>query len=209
MNDKELNNGLQDNIALKLMCDDESAIEDILKFYAPKVQNSLLRKYEGIVHEVDMEDIMSQAIMNLWVSRSTYDDKKSSVRSWLYTIANNLIKDIQKQGWHKAMGLEKIVEQEFLGQSTVIEKHPNQSTVVDCKKDDKKSAAVNRVLRELPEVQREILIADSFADDDVADSGELGGKLGYPATTIRVYRNRAKEAFRKNFKQLGYDLEKL
>ena len=125
----------------------------------------------------------------------------------MYRIADNTAKDVLKHGWHKAKCMERIVEQEFIEQSLVIANHPNQPTSDDENpKESREFEAVNKVLASLPEIQREILLADAITDG-VADSSELGERLGgHPSGTIRQYRMRARKALREGMKQLGFDI---
>lgn len=198
---------LQDEITLKVLESDESALEDILHHYAPKIECALARKYHGLLSNSDMEDVLSMAIMRFWDAREKYDDKKSSIRSYLYRIADNVAKDILKHGWHKARRMERIVEQDFIEQSLKKEKHLNQPVSDDKNPTKPKEIeAINKVLASLSKVKREILMADAMTDD-VADSAELGERLGgYPAATIRQYRMRARIALQKGMKKLGFNI---
>lgn len=198
---------LQDEITLKVLESDESALEDMLRHYAPKIESALAGKYRGLLNNSDMEDVVSMAIMKFWEAREAYDDKKSSIRSYLYCIANNVAKDILKHGWHKASRLECVVEQDLIEQSLKVENHPNQPVPDSVNlMEPKEIEAVNKVLATLPEIQRKILLADALTDD-VEDSAELGERLGgYPAATIRQYRMRARTALREGIKKLGFDV---
>ncbi len=178
---------LQDEIALKIYDDDESALNEILHHYAPRIENHLINKYRGQLNNADFEDVVCVTIRKFWDNRQQYDDKKGSIRAFLYFIANNVVKDVLRAGWYKASQLERTTEQDFLEQSLKTDNHLNQSPTnkEDCEESELEKAT-NKVLSDLPDIQREILLADAMVSD-VADSAELGERLGgHPAATIRV-----------------------
>ena len=198
---------LQDEIALKVLEDDESALQDILNYYAPNIERALFGRYSGLLNSADIEDVMSIAITKFWDNRHNYDDKRGSVRAFLYRIAVNTTKDVLKLGWHKAKLLERSVDQEFLEQSLTIEEQTVES-VVD-KGESKEVQAMKKVLATLSDIQRKILLADAMANG-VADSAELGEQLGgFPSGTIRQYRMRALRALRKGMKEQGFDIPEI
>lgn len=199
---------LQDTIALKVFDGDESALTDILKHYAPRIERALLKKYEGYLTAEDVEEIISDAVRKLWGARASYDDKKCSIRAFLYLIAVRRARDVLQLGWQKARQLQVNVEKEFLENALVECRHPG-STPEDnppSAESIKRQKAVRETLAELQPVQRRILEEDAMAEDDV-EASELGRRLGgIPAGTIRVYRMRAKEAFRKGMEKRGHDV---
>lgn len=198
---------LQDDIALKVYEGDESALSDILRYYAPRIENYLINQYRGQLNNADVEDVVCIMVRKFWDYREQYDDKKGTIKSFLYFIANNVTKDILRTGWYKARQLERSTEREFFEQSLITENHLNQSPM-DTENSEESDIikATNKVLSNLSDIQRKILLADAMADG-VAESAELGERLGgYPAATIRQYRMRAKKAFRDGMKKLGFNI---
>lgn len=198
---------LQDEILLKVLESDESALTDMLCHYAPKIENALASKYRNILNNADIEDVISIAVMKFWNMRETYDDQKGSIRAFFYRIADNTAKDILKYGWHKAKRMEQVAEKDFIEQSLIIQNHLNQpASNDDNPTESKKLEALKKVLATLSEIQRNILLADAMADG-TADSAELGERFGgHPAATIRQYRMRAGKALRDGMKKLGFEI---
>jgi RNA polymerase sigma-70 factor (ECF subfamily) len=199
---------LQDAIALKVFDDDETALTDILMYYAPRIEGALLGVFEGRLTAEDIEEVVSDAVRKFWKARGSYDDRKGSIRAFLYVIAKNRALDVLRLGWQKARQLEVSVEKEFLENACVEECHlgsvPEEELPSEARA--KLEAAVRETLAELPDAQRRILEEDAMAEGDI-DAAELGRRLGgLPAGTIRVYRMRAREAFRKGMKKRGYEL---
>lgn len=199
---------LQDEIALKIFEGDESALSDILLNYAPPITSVLAKKFRDQLNEQDIEDIMSISLMKFWDKRHSYDDKKGTVKAFLYVIAENTAKDVLKLGWYQARQKEIILEKEYIEQSLVYERHPNQLSLETDSNEpsDEMTQAVHQALDELPEIQRKIIMTDTMAGGE-ASSAELGKQLGgIPATTVRVYRKRAKEAFCQAMKKRGFNI---
>lgn len=202
---------LQDEIALKVFDGDESALADILKHYGLRLEKALLSKYVGFLRVEDVEEIVCDAVRKFWDVRQNYDDKKGSIRALLYKIADNTAKDVLRLGWQKARQLERSVDEEYLEQILRCDMHLNliqkSGDSSHSEEHEKLMKAVTEVLKELPDIQRKILREDAMTEGDGVESAELGRRLGgIPSTTVRVYRSRAREAFRKGMNKRGFEI---
>jgi len=202
---------LQDNIALKVFDGDESALEDILAHYGPQLSEWLLSTYSGAMTAEDVEEILCDTVRKFWSCRTTYDDRKGSIRTLLFTIAKNLTIDVLHKGWQQTRKQETNVDMELLAWQNVKQCQAESPDTSEKISDSQKKLyrAVRETLAELPELQRKILEHDALAEDD-ADANELGRRLGGIAGaiaggTIRANRLRGKEAFRRGMKNRGYD----
>jgi len=199
---------LQDEIALKIFDEDESAIEDILTHYAPPLIKWLTSVYDKLTTE-EVEGVVSDAIGKFWDHRNSYDDKKASIRTLLQKIAENTAKDVLKKGWHKAKQMEHSAEQDFLDNCLCEVRHLNQapSNEQNRPENEKAHAALLEILSELPDIQRETLMAYAKSDGDLKSS-ELGKRLGnIPAGTVRVNKLRGERALREGMKKRGFDVQ--
>jgi RNA polymerase sigma factor (sigma-70 family) len=193
-------------LALALLDDDESTLEEILRLYGPDITRVLHKKFTlhlGVLTYEDIEDVVVIALRRLWDARKTYDDTKQSLRVWFYCIAENAAKDVKKLGWHKASKLERHPGKEWL------EDDPKCAApeVVEAdaeKKESKEMADLRAVVNKLPEVQRRIILADSVSRDEVAASADLAAELGIPVAYVKVYRQRGMETIRKEMRKLGH-----
>src|SRR6266481_28394 len=91
-------------LALALLEDDEDALAEILRCFAPAIIETLHASFTRrlrLLRYEDIEDVVSIALRRLWDARADYDDTKQSLRVWFYCIAENAAKDVLKHAWHK------------------------------------------------------------------------------------------------------------
>lgn len=184
-------------LADRLQESDPSALEDVLRHLGTAVLILLRRRFQEVLREEDLEDVLSIGLFRLWTSRDRFDPDKASLRVWFYRICENAARDVLKYGWQKARTLE------IQSQVLVIDHcRPSESECVVTR--TALQHDLREILAELPETQRTILLADAEARDTVACSLRLGQDLGLPASTIRVYRKRALDHVRREMASRGH-----
>ena len=194
-------------LAIALLEDDESALEDILRLYGPDVTKLLHAKYtlrRGALTLEDIEDVVIIALNRLWEARASYDDKKQSLRAWFYCIADNAAKDVKKLGWDKARKLEWRPGKDWLEQS--LKCAAPEPVDTQEAEESQEMRDLRMVVNNLPDVQRRIILADSVAREDVAASADLAADLGIPVAYVKVYRQRAMATIRKEMRRLGHQI---
>src|SRR5947209_8750141 len=90
----------------KLLRGDEQVLEEILRSLGPAVRALLCQKYRGSQTPEDIEDVLAIALYRLWRGRHLYRPDKASLPVWFYRIADNVVKDVLRSGWHKARRME-------------------------------------------------------------------------------------------------------
>src|SRR5437763_745411 len=93
-------------MAANLLRGDERALADILRVLGPAIRALLTQKYRGSQTPEDIEDVLAVALYRLWRGRHLYQPAKASLQVWFYRIADNVVKDVLRSGWHKARQLE-------------------------------------------------------------------------------------------------------
>lgn len=196
------------DLADRLLCGDERVLEDILRRFGGMIISVLTRRYQGVLCEADIEDVLSVGLFRLWQHRNRYCPKRASVKVWLFRITENAARDVLKHGWHKSRMLEV---GEYLPESPLPDTaaitmagRPGETRTQENSAD---AAAVHAIVSLLPDVQRAIVLADAAARDDVACSTRLAGELGITANAVRVYRKRAMDRIRRELKAQGFRLE--
>jgi len=183
----------------KLLRGDERVLEEILRSVGPAVRALLTQKYRGSQTREDIEDVLAIALFRLWRGRHLYRSDKASLQVWFYRIADNVVKDVLRSGWHKARQLEVYLPDppEDNAPPPAAEADPGGGRQVQ---------DLREVIAALPDVQRRIVWADAQARDTVVSSAALARELGLPASTIRVYRKRALDSIRVEMRRRGHQV---
>lgn len=197
-------------LAMALLDDEESVLEEILRRFGPDILEVLHGRFAkrlGALRYEDIEDVVSVALDRLWKGRAKYDDSKQSIRAWFYCIAENVALDVLKHGWYKARRLEENLGQDLLEEkATTVEPKSAVASRDGNKKMAKEAGDLQTVLKKLPDVQRAIVMADAACRDGNASNEYLADELGIPAANVRVYRGRAYTTIRKEMRKLGHDI---
>jgi RNA polymerase sigma factor (sigma-70 family) len=193
------------SLAARLSNGDETVLEEITRAYAPAVRALLGKKYRGLQNAEDLEDVLAIALFRLWQGRRHYQPEKSSLPVWFFRIAENVVRDVLRSGWHRARQREVVPED--LGPwdaQPSIESHAADHLADPRAR--RRLEDVREVLAGLPEVQQRIIWADVFSPDDVADSATLARELNLSAGAVRVYRKRALDAIRSEMRRRGHQV---
>lgn len=194
------------DLAQRLLENDQSCLEEILRLFGAGILGLLRRRFRGVLREEDLEDVLSIGLFRLWLSRERFQLDRASLRVWLYRICENAARDVLRMGWQKARAREVNSDDALLGcceQQSSSEYEADNPMLTETT-----PSAVHHdlkeVLSEIPNVQRAILLADAAAKDGVACSQRLSDELGIPPSTVRVYRRRALERVRREMLARGH-----
>ena len=195
-------------LAVRLLDNDEDVLEEILRAFGPPVLFVLRQKFDGVLTREDIEDVVSIALDRLWQSRQRYDDRRGSLKTWLFAIAENAARDVLKLGWHKARELECDLGKDFDVDQLpcAATDDPPSEQPRAAKSPSRAEADLRDIVEALPEVQRRIVSTDAHAKDRVASSEWLAEELGIPVGTVRVYRKRAMDRIRAEMRKRGHDV---
>ena len=191
----------QADLAQRLLDDDEQVLDDILRTYGPSLLAMLGSRYQGVMCQADLEDVLSIGLFRLWKSRHRFDRDKSSLKVWFFRILESATRDVLRLGWQKARSLE--VGSEFQLSHAIDHRnngHARPATPSEVQ------LQLREIVAELPETQRRIIIADAAARDETASSRLLATELGISDSTVRVYRKRAMDRIRDELRQRGYEV---
>lgn len=130
------------------------------------------------------EDLLADTFERVLTARRPFDRRKASEKTWLYTIALNLLRDHARRGAAGARALERV---------SVGDRHPPEREFEAVEQRD----SLGRALAALSEEERET-IALRFGAELTAP--EIARLTGQPLTTVegRLYR-----ALRKLKEELG------
>jgi RNA polymerase sigma-70 factor (ECF subfamily) len=88
----------EDNILIEQIIKekDQKASNKFYSWYYKEVKTFLKKKY-GKLSSDDIDDLSSDAISKSFINLASFDAKKSSFRTWLYTIAENVVIDYTRK----------------------------------------------------------------------------------------------------------------
>ncbi len=205
----------QTDLAQRLLDNDEQALDDVLRQFGPMVLVVLTRRYQSVLRETDIEDVISIGLFRLWTNRARFDRRKASLKVWFFRIVENAARDVLRHGWHKARLLEVSSDSALLGATDASSNGHAKKTqyLPDAELRGSSDRAptnlqldLREIVAELPERHRHIVMADAAAKEGVASSKWLGAELGVPGSTVRVYRKRAMDRIRSELARRGHDV---
>ena len=152
---------------------DKLAFNSIFKYFAPRLKSFLVKAGST---DSQAEEVIQEVMIAVWTKSSTYDSNKSSVSTWIYTIARNKrIDKIRKEKRH------------YLSESDEGLEIPVDSTQEKEIFSAQVSNSLKKYMSNLPEEQSKLLKLSYFYNKTHADiSAELKIPLGTVKSRIRL-----------------------
>ena len=152
---------------------DRKAFSNIFKYFAPRLKSFFVKL--GCT-EMQAEEIIQEVMIAVWTKSHTYNQDKSSVSTWIYTIAKNKrIDKIRKERRH------------YLSESDEGLEIPVDSTQEKEIFSAQLSSSLKKYMSNLPEEQSKLLQLSYFYNKTHADiSEELKIPLGTVKSRIRL-----------------------
>ena len=166
-------NELSSSIELIGKNQDKSAFSNIFRYFAPRLKSFLVKAGST---DMQAEEVIQEVMIAIWTKSSTYDSSKSSVSTWVYTIARNKrIDKIRKEKRH------------YLSESDEGLEIPVDSTQEREIFSAQISNSLKKYMSNLPEEQSRLLKLSYFYNKTHADiSEELKIPLGTVKSRIRL-----------------------
>jgi RNA polymerase sigma-70 factor (ECF subfamily) len=152
---------------------DKLAFNNIFRYFAPRLKSFLIKAGST---DSQAEEVIQEVMIAVWTKSSTYDSSKSSVSTWIYTIARNKrIDKIRKEKRH------------YLSESDEGLEIPVDSTQEKEIFSAQISNSLKNYMSNLPEEQSKLLKLSYFYNKTHADiSEELKIPLGTVKSRIRL-----------------------
>lgn len=181
-------------IAFQMMEGDSGGLVRLLQAFGPRVKWLLMRKFEGLLDEQDVDGILNFAAHKAWKAVGGYDYQKCGLGGWFYVIAYHTAVDELRGG-------------ETVRSAGPLESEPGLTPREPaCIAEDNEDANIDELLRcidDLGDIQQTIVKADLAAGGE-ADGAWLAKKLGIPKQNVYSYRNKAREALLKRMTKRGH-----
>ena len=152
---------------------DREAFSSIFKYFAPRLKSYFMKVGATENHA---EEVIQEVMIAIWTKSGSYDKTKSSVSTWIYTIARNKrIDKIRKEKRHMLVESDEGLE--------IPTESTQEQNIFFCEI----SSKLNSYLNDLPKEQAMLLKLSYFYEKTHADiSKELNIPLGTVKSRIRL-----------------------
>ena len=174
----------EQELLAKLAEGDENAFEILYLTYSPKIYSKILQ----LVKQVSIaEEILQDVFLKIWEKRETLDNQKS-FRSFLYTIAKNLVVDLFRRA-----ALDRQMLEQFIVENTALyDPFDNNSSDLESK------TIVQKALDTLSPQRKKIYTLIKLEGKSYDEVAEL---LNISTSTINDHVVKATKAMRSYFEQ--------
>ena len=168
------------NLMNKIQKDrDELAFSEIFDFFAPKINSYFIQN--GIKFE-SSEELTQEVLSTIWVKSNLYDEKKSALSTWIFTIARNKKIDFFRKNSKIDFREEDI--REFLYEDREID-------LIDENEAKRRIDKINDQLDEQQKIMIKMNFFENKSHKKIADELEI--PLGTVKSRIRNILNKMQE----------------
>lgn len=150
-----------------------------------------IRKKWPYLTDADIDDIISETILQFYEERDKYDPAKASIKTWLTTKARYQALTLYRQRERLPTQTLTGLEETLAALSELVSDSDGNA--------DSTSLALEEWLQKLPQRQKEVI---QLSGQGVSDS-EIAQQLGITRKTVRVHRHQGI----KHLRQLRQNLE--
>jgi len=179
----------------RYMTGDEAAFREIVGRY----KNSLYAFLKQFLNRHDLvEDVFQETFMQLFASRESFDTSRP-LRPWLFTIAANKAKDALRK-WQRttAVPIGTMGDPQDLSFDDMLNTVTSDTTMPEDElQRDETASRVGRIITDMPENLREILILAYFQKFSYKQMAEV---LSIPIGTVKSRLHTAVGRFAREWK---------
>lgn len=172
----------------------EEAFAEIVHRYQDRLKNFV---YRFTHNQLDSEDIAQETFFRVYRSRHSYE-RIARFSTWLYTIANNLVRSHYKK--NSKMHLDSIFETDQHQQEYQIDLVDAEPSPEDQLQDSLMMTFVREALRQVPDEFREIVL---MRDVQSLTYEEIMTVTGLPMGTVKSRINRGRVRLQVIIKKLA------
>ncbi|MFO1152216.1 MAG: sigma-70 family RNA polymerase sigma factor [Rhodospirillales bacterium] len=165
---------------------DRDAFVALFKYFAPRLKGFVLRRGTAVAAA---EELVQETLITLWRKAATFDRRRTTVSTWVFTIVRNKHIDLFRREGYPTAELTEVAEQP--GE----ESNPYDSTqAVEVSKH------IHDAMLKLPKEQLEILSMAFFEEKSHRTiAAELGLPLGTVKSRIRLALARMRVALPEGY----------
>lgn len=174
----------------KLVAGHDAALNELMDRHAERLFHYLLRLLQN---ETEASDLAQESFVRVYQHRTRYKTEHK-FSTWLYTIATNLARDLQR---HRARHPQVSLEAEQPDFCEILrETGPDPGATLDSAE---RADAVRRAVAELPEELRLPLVLSEYEDKSHA---EIAAILNCTAKAVEMRLYRARQQLRTRLEKV-------
>ncbi|MBP6976074.1 RNA polymerase sigma factor [Candidatus Dojkabacteria bacterium] len=120
------------------------------------------------------EDITQDIFIKVWEKRKSFNQKKSSLKNWIYVIARNYLTDFYRKKKIEGVTFNEEIEQTLRSDGMSVE---DESMLID----------ILKSLDRLKEKEKEVILLRYVQDLEIEDISKIVGK-SYNTTKVMIHR---------------------
>jgi RNA polymerase sigma-70 factor (ECF subfamily) len=167
---------------------DPAAFAELVRHWQQRVAR-LLARLAGQGDQI--QDMCQEVFLRVFLARRRYRER-GTFSTWLYRIALNVARDAHRRGRHRPVPTPD------------PEPPPADTSVLGVCEEQEQAQILVRLLRELPQPLREVLVLRHYEDMNFEQMSRL---LKVPASTLKSRFAVALERLRQRLRQLGWSEE--
>jgi RNA polymerase sigma factor (sigma-70 family) len=186
--DKPLDTPVDDEeLVLRMMEKDESALLTLLEAYGPKVKGYLKKHFGDVLKAPELEDAFSKAAFNVWRFAERFKPECGSLRGWFLKIARNAaISVLRAESRHMAKALE------YDPLYDPADDYPDESPDIDSK-EHHRLRELDNILYNILTGLEQIVALNDFKAGGEANTGRLAAMHGKTRQNIYTTRSKVKK----------------
>ncbi len=145
---------------------DKQAFIKLFSYYAPRLKSFLMR---GGFPEQKAEELAQETLLVVWKRAKSFNPKKASPSTWIYTIARNKKIDYLRKHLRPEPNPEDL-------------KHDDQTHPIDALQRKQESEEITKLMKDLPKEQAK-LIKKAFYEDK--SHQEIADETSIPLGTVK------------------------
>lgn len=168
----------------RLVAGEDTALDDLMARHAPRLFSYVFRLLQN---RADAEDIAEEVFVRIYENRARFDPRKR-FSTWIYTIATNLVRDLQRhRARHPRVSLDAQSPEGTTSFREILpdaQPDPGEMLVAQ-----ERSNRVRVAIAELPDELRVPLVLFVYEEKSHAEIGEVL-ECSAKAVEMKLYRAR-------------------
>jgi RNA polymerase sigma-70 factor (ECF subfamily) len=167
---------------------DDRALKELIERYTPQIYN-FVRRFVG---ENEADDITQDVFIKVWKNLKKFNSKKSSFKTWIFTIARNTTIDFMRK--KKIVLFSNLDNEENIFEETIKDEVALPDEILQKLQDVE---LLNSLLEKLPEQYKTVLALHYQEEMTFEEAGKV---LGKPLNTVKSYHFRALKLLHQTMK---------